>query len=346
VVAEVLLGTAAFFASWLLTAVIRKVALARGVLDVPGSRSSHSRPTPRGGGLAIVITVLTAVGIMGAYGAIPRKLASVLFFGGIAVGLVGLADDVRSMSVTLRLSVQFAAFIGCIWLLGPLPPVHFGVAVVDLGFAGLALAVVFLVWFLNLYNFMDGIDGIAGTEAISVAVFAALLLAWPHGSGSPPALVMLVVAASVSGFLVWNWPPARIFMGDSGSGFLGFCLGSIAWATIAEGRLSIWVWLILLGAFIVDATVTLVRRWLRGAHVTQAHRSHAYQRLSRKFGSHKKITVGILLLNVLWLDPLAYMAAMHPPLGAVLALTAWLPLILAAYWCGAGVEETSPLAAN
>jgi Fuc2NAc and GlcNAc transferase len=264
----------------------------------------------------------------------------VLIFGGLAVGMVGLADDVRSMPVALRLSVQFAAFIWCVWMLGPLPPVHFGVGVVDLGIAGLALAVVFLVWFLNLYNFMDGIDGIAGVEAVSVMMFAAILLAWP-GDGSSPALVLLVASASVLGFLAWNWPPAKIFMGDSGSGFLGFCLGSIAWATIAAGRLSIWVWLILLGAFIVDATVTLVRRWLRGAHVTQAHRSHAYQRLSRRYGSHKKITLGILGLNVLWLDPLAYLAAAHPPLGAVLAVTAWLPLILAAYWSGAGLEETS-----
>jgi Fuc2NAc and GlcNAc transferase len=331
---------AAFVISWLLTAGIRKVALARGVLDVPGARSSHSRPTPRGGGVAIVITVLTAVEILAARGVIERSLASVLLFGGFIVGLVGLADDIRSVSVALRLSVQFAAFIWCVWRLGPLPPVHFGVAVIDLGIAGSALAVICMVWFLNLYNFMDGIDGIAGIEAVSVMAFAAALLAWPQG-GSRSVIFLLVASASVLGFLVWNWPPAKIFMGDSGSGFLGFCVGSIAWATIVEGRLSIWVWLILLGVFCVDATVTLLRRWMGGARIAQAHRSHAYQRLSRKYGSHQKVTLGILGVNLVWLDPLAYVAAERPPLAALLTSVAWLPLIIAAWRCGAGVEETA-----
>ena len=185
---------------------------------------------------------------------------------------------------------------------------------------------------------MDGIDGIAGIEAVSVMVFAAILLA-ATGAGSSSAIFLLVASASVMGFLLWNWPPAKIFMGDSGSGFLGFCLGSAAWATIVEHRLSMWVWLILLGAFIVDATVTLVRRFLRGARLAEAHRSHAYQKLSRKYGSHRKVTLGILGVNLVWLDPIAYGAAERPSLAALLTLIAWLPLTFAAWRCGAGVEE-------
>jgi Fuc2NAc and GlcNAc transferase len=106
-----------------------------------------------------------------------------------------------------------------------------------------------------------------------------------------------------------------------------------------ERRLSMWVWLILLGAFIVDATVTLLRRWLRGARVAQAHRSHAYQRLSRKYRSHRRVTLGILCINLFWLDPLAYAAATRPAFGSLLALIAWLPLVVIAWRCGAGVEE-------
>ena len=147
------------------------------------------------------------------------------------------------------------------------------------------------------------------------------------------ALALLVVAASVAGFLIWNWPPARIFMGDAGSGFLGFFVGALGWATVVHGRLSIWVWLILLGAFIVDATVTLLRRWYRGANLAEAHRSHAYQRLSRKYRSHLKITLGILVINIVWLDPLAYLAATHPSLGAASTAIAWLPLIVVAWIC-------------
>jgi Fuc2NAc and GlcNAc transferase len=267
-----------------------------------------------------------------------HTLAAALLFGGTLVALVGLADDVRSASVALRLTVQFAAISWCVWSLGRLPPVNFGIAVVNLGAAGSLAAVIFLVWFLNLYNFMDGIDGIAGVEAVSVMVFAAILMSWQGGMPSI-ALLAEVIAAAVLGFLVWNWPPAKIFMGDSGSGFLGFCVGAIAWMTIAEGRLSMWVWLILLGVFIVDATVTLLRRWLRGARLAEAHRSHAYQWLSRRCGSHLKVTLGILGVNVFWLDPLAFAATLRPAFGSLLALIAWTPLVIVAWRTGAGVEE-------
>lgn len=334
---RILAVAAAFLASTLLTGIIRRVALVRGVLDVPNARSSHVRPTPRGGGLAIVLTVLFSIGVMYVRGNVPADLAAVLLVGGPVIAFIGFVDDLQSVSVRARLAVQFAAFAWCVFCLGPLPPVNLGFAQVHLGFAGSIVAVVFLVWFLNLYNFMDGIDGIASVEAISVMTFATLLIFWQKGEPSF-AFALLMVAASAAGFLVWNWPPARIFMGDAGSGFLGFFVGAIAWATIVRGRLSIWVWLILLGAFIVDATVTLLRRWLRGANLAEAHRSHAYQRLSRRYGSHLKVTLGILIVNVLWLDPLAYLAAARPGLGALLAALAWLPLVILAWRCGAGTE--------
>jgi Fuc2NAc and GlcNAc transferase len=334
----VLILAAVFVASVLLTGVIRRLALARGVLDVPNARSSHLLPTPRGGGVAIVVTVLPAIGVMYARGNVASDLAAALLIGGPLVALIGFIDDLRSVSVSARLAVQFAAFGWCVYCLGSLPPIDLGFAVVNLGVGGSIAAVVFLVWFLNIYNFMDGIDGIASVEAISVMTFATLLLFWQRGE---PSIVfaLLAVAAAAAGFLIWNWPPARIFMGDAGSGFLGFFVGAIAWATIVRGRLSIWVWLILLGVFVVDATVTLLRRWSRGANLTEAHRSHAYQRLSRKYQSHLKITLGVLIINAFWLDPLAYLAAARPALGAACAVIAWLPLIAVAWAVGAGTEE-------
>lgn len=333
-----LIFAAVFVASMLLTGIIRRMALARGVIDVPNARSSHLLPTPRGGGMAIVVTVLFTIGVMYVRGNVRPELAAVLLIGGPFVALIGFIDDLRSVSVSVRLAVQFAAFGWCVYCLGPLPPVALGFATVNLGLAGSIAALIFLVWFLNIYNFMDGIDGIASVEAISVMTFATLLLFWQRGE---PSIVfaLLVVVAAAAGFLIWNWPPARIFMGDAGSGFLGFFVGSIAWATIVRGRLSIWVWLILLGAFIVDATVTLLRRWYRGANLAEAHRSHAYQRLSRKYRSHLKVTLAILLINAFWLDPLAYLAAARPALGAAFAAMAWLPLIAVAWICGAGTEE-------
>lgn len=328
---------AVFLVSMLLTGVIRQVALARGVLDVPNSRSSHVLPTPRGGGLAIVLTVLLAIAVMHARGGLPEAVAAVLLVGGTIVALIGFVDDLRSVSALARLAVQFAAFSWCVWSLGPLPPVNFGFAVWNLGIAGSVVAVIFLVWFLNLYNFMDGIDGIAGAEVISVTAFAAVLVIWQDGEPSTVSL-FLVVAASVAGFLIWNWPPARIFMGDAGSGFLGFCVGAIAWETIVRGRFSIWIWLILFACFIVDATVTLLRRWLRGARLAEAHRSHTYQRLSRRYRSHLKVTLGTLFVNVFWLDPMAFMAVARPSFGPLLTFVAWLPLVVVAWRCGAGSD--------
>lgn len=303
---------------------VRSWLLARGILDKPNERSSHRTPTPRGGGIALLAVLLPAWGLTE-----PRLLPILAL--ALALAAVGWWDDLKGLAPWPRLAAQVVAVGFGLWHLAPiagglLPPV-----------LDYALAGILWLWFINLFNFMDGIDGIASVEAISVMTFATLLIFWQRGE---PSIVfaLLVVVAAAAGFLIWNWPPARIFMGDAGSGFLGFFVGSIAWATIVRGRLSIWVWLILLGAFIVDATVTLLRRWVGGARLAEAHRSHAYQRLSRKYRSHLKVTLGILLLNALWLDPLAYLAAARPAWGAAFAIVAWAPLIVVAWTSGAGTE--------
>jgi Fuc2NAc and GlcNAc transferase len=319
-----------------LTGFVRRFALAHRLLDVPNDRSSHTMPTPRGGGLAIVMTLLAAIAVLGAVGAITDRLAVAILVSGATVAAVGFADDKWQVAAPIRLIVHFACVSVFVWSLGRLPPIDFGIAIWDLGIFGTALGVVTLVWFLNLFNFMDGIDGIAGVEAASVAAIAAVLLVLRE-TESPAPLLLLLTAAAAGGFLIWNWPPARIFMGDAGSGFLGFFLGAIAWVTISSGHLSIWVWLILYGAFFVDATVTLLRRWIRGERPSIAHRSHAYQRLSRRFGSHQKVTLGYLIVNIVWLAPIAAVATFHASLGALLMLIAWAPLTLYVWRCGAGL---------
>jgi Fuc2NAc and GlcNAc transferase len=326
-----------FVASALLTGLIRRIALARGMLDMPNSRSSHLKPTPRGGGVAIALPVLLATALMLERGQIPAPLAAALLVGGPIIALVGFLDDLHTLSVSARLATQFAVVSWCVWWLGPLPAIDFGLFTLDSGVVSSIFGVIFLVWFLNLFNFMDGIDGLAGMEVISVMVFATILVLWQNGEPSA-AHLLLTMAAAAAGFLVWNWPPARIFMGDAGSGFLGFFAGIVAWTTIVHHRFSVWVWLVLFGAFVVDATVTLLRRWWRGARLAEAHRTHTYQRLSRKFDSHKKVTLGILFVNVLWLDPLAFLATMRPALGPFVTLVAWAPLITVAWRCGAGSE--------
>ncbi|HEV7611164.1 MAG TPA: glycosyltransferase family 4 protein [Steroidobacteraceae bacterium] len=333
---EFALSTVVLIVSAALTGIVRRLALAHRLLDVPNDRSSHTRPTPRGGGLAMVITLLAAIAVLGAAGVITTRLALAMLIGGGSVAIVGFVDDRWHVAPPIRLIVHISAVFLYVWILGRLPPIDFGVAIWDLGVFGTVLGILVLVWFLNLYNFMDGIDGIAGVEATSVATVAAALLMF-RGIESPAPLLLLLTAAAAGGFLFWNWPPARIFMGDAGSGFLGFSLGAIAWITIVSGDLSIWVWLILFGTFFVDATVTLLRRWGRGEPLAIAHRSHAYQRLSRRLGSHEKVTVGCLIVNVVWLAPLAWLATVHPSLGAPAMLIAWTPLAIYSWRSGAGL---------
>jgi Fuc2NAc and GlcNAc transferase len=324
--------TASFGLTWL----IRRYALARNVLDVPNERSSHTVATPRGGGLAIVVAFLASVLGVAALTAIDARLLWAVFGGGIAVAGVGFLDDHGAVWAGHRLAVHVLASAWALWWLGELPPTDFGFGAVELGWFGSGLALLFLVWFLNLYNFMDGIDGIAGVEAIAIAGSATLILYW---RGAPLDVVMLptLLAAAAGGFLIWNWPPARIFMGDVGSGFLGLVIGILALSTVNRGFLTVWVWLILFGAFFVDATVTLFRRVARGERAYEAHRSHAYQRLARHWGTHLPVTLCTLGIDLLWLLPLACAAAYKPSMGAALTIVAWTPLALGAWRAGAGL---------
>src|SRR5690606_17291136 len=202
----------------------------------------------------------------------------------------------------------------------------------ELAWFGHALAALYLVWLLNLYNFMDGIDGIASVEAICVALGGALVYLLSVSASGVAAsggwLPPVLLAAAVAGFLVWNFPPARIFMGDAGSGFIGIVLGVLSIQAAAMQPALLWCWLILLGVFVVDATQTLLRRLLRGEKVYEAHRSHAYQFAARACGRHLPVTLAVLALNVLWLLPVAVLVALGWLDGALGMLIAYAPLLL------------------
>src|SRR2546429_3097017 len=259
----------------------------RGTLDVPNSRSSHITATPRGGGLAIVLAASVALGMLALAGAIGAPLLWVLIGGGGVVALVGFADDRRPIAAGARLVVHLGAAVWAVFWLGGLPAIALNQHVVHLGWAGDLLAVLATVWVLNLFNFMDGIDGIAVSEAVFVTGGALLPLTLWGVSGEVSAASLTVGAASL-GFLPWNWPPAKIFMGDVGSGYLGYVIAALVLAAVQHSPVIAWIWLILGGVFFVDATVTLIRRVLRGERVYVAHRTHAYQWLARRWGSHRR----------------------------------------------------------
>lgn len=325
--------------SLLLTWSIKHYALSHNLLDVPNSRSSHTVPTPRAGGLAIVLSFFAGLSCLWLLNFLPTKEFVALSGAGSMVALIGFLDDHRHIAPRWRLSVHFlGAAWGLFWL-GELPPLSAFGHLISLGWAGYPLAAAYLVWLLNLYNFMDGIDGLAGIEAITVClggIAVAYILNAPAGHSWLPSALLL---SAVAGFLYWNFPPAGIFLGDSGSGFLGMTLGLLS---IQAGQVNpelFWCWLILLGVFIVDATTTLFRRVLRGETFHKAHRSHAYQYASRRFGAHGPVSLVVGAINLLWLFPLALLVAFGSVSGLTGLLTAYTPLICCAFFFKAGAKE-------
>jgi len=324
--------------SFLLTAELRRYALARSLLDVPNTRSSHTVPTPRGGGVAIVLTFLLGLPLLLRVDALAWREVLGLGGAGALVALIGFLDDHGHIAARWRLLVHFAAASWALLWMGGLPPLRaFGV-MVDAGWLVQGLAALYLVWLLNLYNFMDGIDGVAGVEAMTTCAGAVLLCMLGAPTVATWGAPMLLFAA-VTGFLCWNFPPARIFMGDAGSGFLGLMLGLLSIQAAWVNPAFFWAWLILLGVFIVDATLTLLRRLARRQKLYEAHRSHAYQYASRQYGAHRPVTLAVGAINLFWLLPLGMLVGLGYVDGVVGLLVAYVPLVWLAWRFKAGAAE-------
>ncbi|WP_110946717.1 MraY family glycosyltransferase [Pseudomonas bohemica] len=323
--------------SFALTYWLRRYALHKSLLDIPNGRSSHSVPTPRGGGVAIVVSYLLALAIVLGQGGLTLPVFLSLGGAGLGIAALGFLDDHGHVAARWRLLGHFFSAFWALYWLGGLPPVALFGGTLDIGWLGHALAAVYLVWLLNLYNFMDGIDGIASVEAVCVCIGASLI----YALGGYLELIWqpLLLAAAVLGFLVWNFPPARIFMGDAGSGFLGIVLGVLSLQAAWISSQLLWAWLILLGVFIVDATVTLIRRLVRGDKIYEAHRSHAYQFASRRYGKHFPVTSAVGVINLFWLLPVAIGVTQFGLDGAVGVIVAYIPLLILALGFRAGELE-------
>lgn len=322
--------------SWAMTGRLRHYALRRNLLDVPNQRSSHSVPTPRGGGMAIVVSFVLALLLSLAFGWIAWQSAVGLLGAGVAVALIGFLDDHGHVPARWRLLVHVASASWGLYWLGGAPSLVLGGTSIELGWLGALLGVFYLVWLLNLYNFMDGIDGIAGVEAVttclSIVLICLLLNDWSA------ALLPAMLGLAAAGFLIWNFPPAKIFMGDAGSGFVGLMLGLLSFHMAWSEPQLLFAWLVLLGVFLVDASITLLRRLVRGEKVYQAHRSHAYQHASRMHGRHLPVTLAVMAINWCWLTPLAIWVALGGNAMIILPL-AYVPLVCLALKYRAGLAE-------
>ena len=274
-------------ASFVMTWLIKRISLKKNVLDIPNERSSHSMPTPRGGGLAIVMVWYIAVFILFLLKRISPSLFPALLCG-IPIALLGLFDDMWTISPYLRLSIQVVFASLAVFLLG-------GISNIDFGFTRLneyiilnIITVIGVVWFINLFNFLDGIDGYLGAEVIFICIASFILF----GLKLP-----LFLAAATAGFLFYNWQPARIFLGDTGSTFLGFTIGIFIIHFQNESQSSVIIWLMLTSVFWFDATITLFRRIRNKEKIATAHKKHAYQRIVQFGFSHRRTVISAMGIN-------------------------------------------------
>lgn len=319
--------------SVILTAIVRFVALKLDWIDKPNERSAHRESIPTSGGIAIVISFF--VGLLALYftNNISNELFLPLFIGGGLIALVGFIDDIKNLKVNYRIIVHFIAAIFTVSLLGDFGGINiFGYTITSTIF-GFIISVLLLIGWINAYNFMDGIDSLAALEAIFVSI-AAVFLMFSKGNIADSVYLSLL-AVSVMGFLVFNWPPAQIFMGDIGSTFLGFILGVFIIYTTNTDKLSIWTWLILLAVFFVDVIYTISVRVITKQNITRAHKNHCYQKITAILSKnhdkeyvHKTVAWGVISINLIYLLPLAYLSEKYPDFSIILWIMSAIPLIL------------------
>ena len=240
-------------------------------IDKPNSRSMHSAPTPRGGGLAVLAPLLLAYAI-----SLGDFIDANIIIGLLLVAIVSYIDDRRSLSSRLRLAVHVIA--ACVLVLPQGHPLYLGI--------GLCLLT---VWCINLYNFMDGIDGLAASMGI-IGFFAMYLISLDNGQAQL-ASISSIAAFSCLGFLIFNFPPAKIFLGDVGSASLGYLMAAAIVLTTSGGLSNSWPPLLIFAPFLLDATFTIARRALSGEKFWTAHRSHLYQRLALRVGARRALLV-------------------------------------------------------
>ena len=320
--AALISATAAFVIAVGLTPLLAGWARRRNLLDVPNARSSHVVATPRTGGAAFVPALLVGLGLFQLFGERLAIEAFVMVSAASGLALVGLVDDVRPLPAGVRLVVQVGIAGALVSALGPLP-------MVLSGWPAAALTIVWLVAFTNAYNFMDGIDGIAGAQAAVVGAGWAVL---GVTSGSRELVVLGSLAVAVTaGFLVHNWLPARVFMGDAGSGFLGFYFGALPFvAASKEPHVTTWA-VLLMWPFLFDTAFTLLRRLRRRENIFSAHRSHLYQRMVISGASHARVSLMYATLTGLGLAGSLAVAVNARVGGAVSALAVGVAA-LALWW--------------
>ena len=276
------------FLSYILTYFIRNFALRNKMVEIPNERSLHDIPTPKGGGIAITLTWYAGITILFFTGIIERSLYLALL-SGIMLAFVSLIDDIKGLKPVFRLMVHFLTAILAFYFLKGLRPLVIPGFNINYNFIIYPFAILGMVWFINLFNFMDGVDGFASVEVITISCVL-FIMSWN--------IITILLIICVSGFLCWNWPKAKIFMGDVGSTQLGFILVVLGIYFHNTLEFSILNWMMLTSPFWFDATLTLFRRWRNKEKLSEAHRKHVYQRIVQAGFSHEKVNIFLILINL------------------------------------------------
>lgn len=298
-------------------------ALNKGIVANPNFRSLHQRPMPCGGGVVFSFVFSFSLTGLWLFTEIDADLMWAVVLGGLATTLFGFADDVAQIGAKLKLAVQCGLAVWVLFCFGGQPLLKLSST---WPFVDLAISWLCLVWLMNLYNFMDGIDGMAASGATFICAAAIVVLVLTSSDKSLM-LVFALLGVCSFGFLLFNWPPASIFMGDSGSLFLGYCFGALIIKTVTGGQISFWTWLIIFAYFAGDTTTTTVLRIFLIKRWYGAHRSNAYQNLARIWGSHFKVVRAVSLYHLFWLFPLAVWSALDPSFAPLAAAFAIAPVI-------------------
>lgn len=311
------------FLSYIFVAGIRKWSEHRQILDIPNERSSHNRPIPRGGGISIVTLSISGLWIIYLIGSSIFRLDWLIYFslGGLLVSGISLLDDLYSVRNTLRFTIHGVAGILIIWGVGYVSLISFPEEInFNIGSMGLVLTFIYIVGLTNAYNFMDGIDGIAAVQAIIAGVGWVII---GHIYSDPLILLLgLLIVTTSTGFLIHNWHPAKIFMGDVGSAFLGFTFATITMIAVKHDPLLLYAGILLVWPFIFDTLYTLFRRMVHKENIFEAHRSHLYQRLVISGWGHRSVTIlyGILACSafipvgfIVWKNQIWYILTFSIP---------------------------------
>jgi len=313
-----------YFGSIIGTILYRRFAIKHNILANLNFRTLHQKPTPRGGGVIFSMIFALSVILFGSLNIIEKNLINVFGYGAILALLLGYIDDLISISSLKKLLLQFFLVL---WIL-----YFFSIDITyqnqgALSWTSWFIVAIFLVWLINAYNFIDGVDGMAILGAILISSTIILTLVLTSGF-SDLMLILLVLLASCLGFLFFNWPKASIFMGDSGSIFLGFCFSSLIVFSVTTDEVSIYTWLVVFGYYLADTSTTTIIRIFLVKKWYGSHRSHAYQNIARIKDNHFLVTSGVLIYHLFWLLPLAILTVFKQDLVLIIVICAYLPSIM------------------